>query len=306
MSSSTIVIHRSSVFRQARVADFLELTKPKISVLVLAAVGVAAFVASWGQPDPWVVLHALVGTWFVAGSASALNQWFERGRDALMERTADRPLPTRRLSGAQVLSFGGATVATGVSYLWLAVNWQAALWAALTWGIYVGIYTPLKSRTALNTAVGAVAGALPMLIGWSAVEGSLLGTSCSRVAALFFILFLWQFPHFMAIAWIYRQQYRRAGLKMLTVVDPTGRRAGVQAVLSALALLLVSLVPAVLTPGSGSSLYAVAAFVLGVAQLACAVGFLVRLDEPSARLLLRATLVYLPALLVLLMLIPWV
>jgi protoheme IX farnesyltransferase len=170
----------------------------------------------------------------------------------------------------------------------------------LTWFTYVWIYTPLKRLTPANTAVGAVAGALPVLMGWSAV-GAPLGL---KAFTLFLIVFLWQFPHFMAIAWIYRHQYAAAGLQMLPVVDPSGRRAGAQAVVSALALVPVSLIPAVLELAGGA--YFGWALLLGVCQLCCALVFLWKLDEASARRLLHASLVYLPAVLLLLMLGPLV
>jgi protoheme IX farnesyltransferase len=283
----------------ARAADYIELTKPKIGALVLVAVAVAYYVASWGQPAPLVLLHLLLGTLLVSASASALNQWLERETDALMERTAGRPLPARRLTSAQVLSFAALTICGGFAYLAVAVNLRTALLGALTWFLYVWVYTPLKSRTAANTVVGAIAGALPVLMGWSAGGAALDG----RAWALFLILFLWQFPHFMAIAWIYRRQYARGGLKMLTVVDPSGRRAGLHAVAAALALLPVSFVPALFVPHV--SWYVALAFLLGAGQLACALVFFARLDEVSARRLLRASLVYLPALLALLILVPW-
>jgi protoheme IX farnesyltransferase len=257
-------------------------------------------VASWGQPaNPLVLIHLLLGTFFVSASASALNQWLERQTDARMERTAGRPLPAGRLSSAQVVSFAIVSIGGGLLYLALVVNFQTALLGLLTWFLYVWVYTPLKSRTAANTVVGAIAGALPILMGWSA-EGAVLDF---RAWALFFTVFLWQFPHFMAIAWIYRRQYERGGLKMLTVVDPSGRQAGLHAVAAALALLPVSFVPALFVPGI--SWYVALAFVLGAGQLASAVAFCARLDEVSARRLLRASLVYLPALLALLMLVPW-
>ena len=277
--------------------DVCQLTKPKIGVLILATVAVSGFVARWGQPDPWLLAAAMLGTFLVAGSASALNQWIERRRDALMPRTADRPLPAGRLSDRQVMAFAAVLLAAGFFCLLLAVNWPTALVGLTTWFIYVCVYTPLKSRTAINTAVGAVAGAMPVLIGWTAVGAA----PDTRAAALFLIVFLWQFPHFMAIAWIYREQYARGGMKMLSVVDPSGRRSGVQAVLAAVALLPVSFVPAL---GVGGSWYIACAFVLGTLQLACAVLFFTRLSDASARLLLRASLVYLPALLALLALVP--
>jgi protoheme IX farnesyltransferase len=296
VSSLTTVNRRTGVL--SRAADYVELTKPKIAVLVLITVAVAAFVGAWGQPNPWMLFHALVGTLLVAASASALNQWLEIGRDALMDRTADRPLPAGRLHPLEVLAFAALAIVFGVLYLALLVNWQAAVWGFLTWLTYVWIYTPLKVVSPLNTTVGAVSGALPMLIGWSAGEAAL----DARAAAMFSIVFLWQYPHFMAIAWIYRKQYARAGMQMLPVVDPTGRRAGVQAVLAAAALLPVSIIPAMNAPDA--SWFWISALVLGLAQLACAIAFYRRMNETSARWLLRASLVYLPALLVLLVLVP--
>lgn len=298
MSATTITIAPRRALVIGRLADYVELTKPKIAILLLVTVAVACCVARWSQPEPWILLHTLLGTLLVASSASALNQWLERRRDSLMPRTASRPLPAGRLTSLEVLCFAAVTIVIGVIHLAWTLNLATAFVGLLTWFLYVWVYTPLKSRTAWNTAVGAVAGALPVLMGWTSS-----GTAIDeRALALFMILFLWQFPHFMAIAWIYRKQYASAGLKMMTVVDPTGRRAGVQAVLAALALLPVSFVPAIMAPGA--ALYMSAALVLGVGQLACAVAFCAHKDETSARRLLRASLVYLPALLTLLMFAP--
>ncbi len=204
-----------------RVADYVELTKPRIATLVLVTVAMAAFVAGWGPPNPWLLFDTLLGTALVAASASALNQWLERVSDGQMQRTCDRPLPAGRLGSAEVLAFSAVTIVLGFGYLALAVNWLTAALGLLTWFTYVWIYTPLKRITPANTAVGAVAGALPVLMGWAAVDTA-LGL---KAFTLFLIVFLWQFPHFMAIAWIYRQQYAAAGLRMLPVVDPSGRRA---------------------------------------------------------------------------------
>jgi protoheme IX farnesyltransferase len=201
-----------------------------------------------------------------------------------------------------VVSIG--TIVVGTIYLGLTVNWTTASLGLLTWFLYVWVYTPLKRRTWLNTMVGAVAGALPVLIGWAATGASLNPLVDVRALALFLVLFLWQFPHFMAIAWIYRRQYKRAGLKMLTTVDPSGRRAGVQAVACALALLPVSFVPGLLTPGAGT--FVTIAFVLGIGQLICAVLFLISANETSARRLLKASLIYLPAMLALLAVLPFI
>ena len=281
-----------------RVCDYVELTKPKIAVLELVTVAVAAVLASAGAPDLWLVLHALIGTALIAAGASAWNQLLERDTDALMQRTADRPLPSGRMGAREVAVFGSVSAVVGVAYLSLLVNPLTAALGAITWVLYVCIYTPLKSRSHANTMVGAVAGAMPILMGWAAV-GQPLDLAA---ATLFLIVFLWQFPHFMAIAWIYRRQYAAAGLQMLPVVDPSGLRAGGQAVLAALALLPVSLLPSMVS--FAGPLYFVWALFLGAAQIACAAFFLFRLSDLSARILLRASLVYLPALLIWLMLGP--
>ena len=281
-----------------RWADYLELTKPRIGAMVLVTVAVAAFVANWGPPRTWLLFNTLLGTALVAASASALNQWLERDTDARMPRTANRPLPAARLTGAQVMGFAVATILAGTIYLAVAVEPRTALLGLLTWALYVWVYTPLKKRSPMNTTVGAVAGAMPVLMGWSATGAPL----DLRAWSLFLIVFLWQFPHFMAIAWIYRQQYAAAGLKMLPVVDPSGYRAASQAIVSALVLIPVSLVPGLLRPGG--EVYLAWALLLGVAQLACAVSFFVQLNDHSARRLLLASLVYLPAMMGLLVLGP--
>ncbi|HUY89325.1 MAG TPA: heme o synthase [Pirellulales bacterium] len=298
MSMPAVSYADSRLLSWQRVCDYVELTKPKIAALELVTVAVAAVVASSGTLDPWRLFHALLGTALVAAGASAWNQLLERETDALMERTADRPLPAGRLSVREVLGFGSAASLAGVLYLALLVNPLTSALGAATWVLYVCIYTPLKSRSHANTMVGAVAGAMPILMGWAAVGRSLdLGA-----ATLFLIVFLWQFPHFMAIAWIYRRQYAEAGLQMLPVVDPSGLRAGGQAVLAALALLPVSLLPSMVS--FAGSVYFAWALLLGAAQLACAAMFLFRLSDGSARMLLRASLVYLPSLLTWLMLGP--
>jgi heme o synthase len=284
--------------------DYVELTKPKISVLVLVTVAVSMFVAAWGPPSPWLLVNTLIGTALVAASASALNQRLERRSDALMDRTVSRPLPAGRLSERDALVFGAVTIIVGLVYLLAAVNWLTAALGAATWVLYVAIYTPLKRTTPLNTVIGAVAGALPTLMGWSAAGGSFAMSPGGVMAAtLFVIVYLWQFPHFMAIAWIYRRQYAAASLRMLTVVDASGWRAGQQAVFAALALLPVSLVPAMQHAGP---VYFAAAVILGLVYIAFSTLFCIRRDEASARWLLRASLVYLPALLFMIMLVPLV
>lgn len=300
MSISTLSCQRTRPALLVRFSDYLELTKPKIALLELVTVAVAASLAGWPSTDPWSLVRALLGTALVAASASALNQWIERHRDARMARTSNRPLPGGRLASLEVVIFGAMTGMAGMVYLALAVNVPTALLGALSWLLYVAVYTPMKARSPANTVVGAVAGALPILMGWTAVGGRLN----LAAATLFLIVYLWQFPHFMAIAWIYRQQYAQAGMQMLSVVDPSGRRAGVQAVCSALALLPVSLVPAMVS-FAGPTYFAWALF-LGLGQAVCAVMFWRRPSEGSARVLLRASLVYLPTLLLMLLLGPFV
>ncbi len=299
MSTSSISIIRQQRTRAlARIADYIELTKPRIGLLVLVTVAVSSYVAQWGDLKLWPTVHTLLGTFLVAASASALNQWIERRRDANMQRTENRPLPAGRLGSAEVLTFAAVTIVAGTAHLAFAVNLTTALLGLLTWLLYVWIYTPLKVHTAWNTAVGAIAGALPVMMGWAATGAAF----DLRALALFTIVFLWQFPHFMAIAWIYRRQYAQAGMKMLPVVDPSGKRAGVQAVLAAVGLVPVSLIPGLLAPGT--SIYLWIAMLLGIGQCLCAVRFFRRLDDDSARLLLRASLIYLPVLLGFLMLVP--
>jgi protoheme IX farnesyltransferase len=250
---------------------------------------VAAYLASpWGV-DASILLHTVVGAALVAASAGAWNQWWEQAADAQMPRTANRPLPAGRLDSRQVIVFGTATLIAGALELALAVSLLTAGVALATWLIYVLAYTPLKTRSPLNTAVGAVSGALPILIGWTAAGAAI----DIRAVALVAVMFLWQFPHFMAIAWLYRADYARAGQRMLTVVDPTGVRAGAQAVIGALVLIPVSLVPA-LSPQAGSpAIYCGWAVLLGAAQLTAATLFLLHRDDRSARRLLRASLAYL-------------
>ena len=204
-----------------RLADYVELTKPRIAVMVLVTVAAGYLAAAGSSARLLPLVHTLIGTGLVAAGASAWNMWIERASDARMRRTADRPLPAGRLHHLEAVIFGTALGVTGVNYLYHALpSPAAALVAALTFLIYVTVYTPLKSITPLNTHVGAIPGALPPVIGWCAATG----TISWNAVALFAILLFWQLPHFMAIAWMYRQDYGRAGLKMIPVADPTARR----------------------------------------------------------------------------------
>jgi protoheme IX farnesyltransferase len=253
--------------------------------------------AAGGSPDPLLLLHTVLGTALVAGGASALNQLLEKNSDALMRRTENRPLPAGRLQPLEVWIFGVSLGVAGIAWLAVALRQPCTpLVAAFTFAAYVGIYTPLKPRTPLNTLVGAVPGALPPVIGWTAVRGT-FGT---EAWVLFAILFLWQVPHFLAIAWIYRDDYARAGLRMLPVVDPEGTQTGRNMVVYCLALIPASLAPVM--QGAAGPFYVVGALLLGAGFLASAAGFRRAPSVGQARRVLRASLLYLPGLLLLLIL----
>ena len=298
MSTSIAAVDTPRPEGLARAADYVALSRPRIAVLVLAAVAVGAWTAGPQYVSSLMLLHTLIGTTLVAASASAMNQWIERERDRHMRRTATRPLPSGRLTSRQAFVFGTATVGTGLAYLALTVNLPTAGFALATWLLYVVVYTPLKTRTAQNTSIGAIAGALPVLIGWASTGAAINLTTASLTA----VLYLWQFPHFGAIAWIYRDQYDRAGMKMLSVVDPSGRRLSRQAVVTALCLIPVGMLPAL--ECADPRLFSVWALAFGLAYLAASWMFAQRLDDASASRLLKISLVYLPAQLILLMMVP--
>jgi protoheme IX farnesyltransferase len=268
------------------------LTKPRITLMVLFTVAIGALLASPDVPDLTLLLNTVVGTALVAAGASALNQLLERNVDAQMRRTENRPLPAGRLQPVEVLCFG--LTLSGLGLAWLALTGRhplAVLIAAVTLVSYVLIYTPLKRHTTLNTLIGAVPGALPPVIGWTAITGTLDSTAL----VIFLIVFLWQVPHFLAIAWMYRDDYAQAGLKMLPVIDEDGSRTGRQMLLYCLALVPVSLLP-VLNQRAGW-VYGLGALALGLMFLAATLGFATRHSSDRARQVLRASLVYLPALL---------
>jgi protoheme IX farnesyltransferase len=281
---------------RSRTADYLELTKARVAVLVLFTVAAGFWLGARGTPDLAMLVHTVVATGLVAAGASALNQLLERHTDALMRRTEGRPLPSGRLQPVEVLAFGLALTLGGLIYLAAVVRQPlAVLVAVFTVVSYVLLYTPLKRRTTLNTLVGAVPGALPPVIGWTAARGDL----GPEALALFLILFIWQVPHFLAIAWIYREDYARAGLRMLPAADPTGRLTGRQMTLYCLTLIPVSLLPCLL--GEAGPAYLMAAIALGLAFLASALGFLHEVSTDQARRVLKASLIYLPVLLALLL-----
>jgi protoheme IX farnesyltransferase len=275
----------------ARAADFVELTKPRITFLVLVTTAVGYALGVGSAFHPGVFLSLLVGTALVSGGASALNQWAERDADALMARTVTRPLPSGRLAPADALAFGLSISIVGLALLAGAVNGLAALLAAVTLAIYVLAYTPLKRVTSLCTLVGAVPGAIPPMIGWAAARGSL-----DREAwALFAVLFLWQLPHFLSIAWIYREDYARAGFPMLPVTDPDGRSTARQTVAYAAALIPATLLAGAFSAAGESYLWS--ALALGGIFVACTVAFALRRSVRSARLVFLVSVIYLPAVL---------
>ncbi|REK31477.1 MAG: protoheme IX farnesyltransferase [Planctomycetota bacterium] len=306
MSMSTIALEGRREGLAARLSDLYQLTRPRIALLELVTVSVGAVVAAAGIPaEPIVLLHAIVGTTLLAASASMINQWLECETDRLMPRTADRPLPAGRVSPAQVVGLGMFSGIAGVLYLIALVNLATALLGLVCWTLYTAVYTPLKFRTPANTFVGAIAGAIPVLMGWTAVSGSFAGPQGILAATLFLVVFLWQFPHFMAIAWLYRHDYQAAGVRVIPTVDPTGRRAGAQAVMAALVLIPITLLPAVLLWTLDlSAAYFAGALSLGLMQAFAAIRFALSRDDATARRLLHATLIYLPVLFGLLLMVP--
>jgi protoheme IX farnesyltransferase len=283
---------------EGRLAAYVALTKPRITVMVLVTVATGFLLGARGASHPSTLLLTLLGTGLVAGGASAWNQYLERERDLRMRRTASRPLPSGRLAPWEASAFGTGLALAGLTILALGVNLESAAVALSTFVLYAAVYTPIKTRTTLNTAVGAVPGALPPVIGWAAATGRL----GAEAWAMFLIVFLWQFPHFLAIAWIYRDDYARAGYRMLPAVDPRGAITGRQAAGYALALIPAGLLPTIV--GLAGGLYFAGALVLGASYLYYAVRFWSQVNESTARQLLRASFVYLPAILMLLLLNP--
>lgn len=301
-SPTSVAADRSPL--AARLADYWQLTKPRIVAMELITIAMGFFLAagSAGRSD-WSLMALFatcIGTGLVAASASALNMWLERRLDALMTRTANRPLPAGRLEPWQAGVFGVGLLLLGTTVLLLGAGVPTLVLNLVCWWLYVVAYTPLKTRSTLNTAVGAASGALPIVIGWVAAGGALDGVAL----ALFGVLYLWQYPHFMAIAWRCRDDYQRAGYVMSTTVDPSGRRAGFEAILGAVLLLLVSLVPAVLASGWVlAAAYIVWTLVLGAVYLRASLAFARAPGDGTSRTLLRASLLYLPGWIVGLLLV---
>jgi heme o synthase len=277
-------------------ADLAELTKARITTMVVVTAAAGYLLASGGRVDLVHLLHALVGTGLVAAGAGVLNQVLERDADALMRRTADRPIPSGRIDADDALLLGVAVSVGGLAYLAIAVNLLTALLGAATLSAYIFVYTPMKRISPLATLVGAVPGAVPPMMGWTAARDAVdVGAW-----ALFGILFLWQLPHFLAIAWMYRADYERGGFPMLPVLDPDGARTARQMILYAAALVPVSLLPSVL--GLTGAVYFLGALALGLAFLGFAFAFDRARSGRAARHLLLVSVIYLPAILAVMLL----
>lgn len=274
---------------------YFELTKPDVTFLVVLSTLAGFYMAARGPLNFVLLVHAVLGTTLVAAGTSALNHYFERASDAVMRRTAQRPLPLGLLQPRDVLVFGSALILAGGLYLALLVNALSCALALATTFSYLGAYTPLKKRSTLATLVGAFPGAVPPLIGWAAASGTL----SAGAWVLYAILFLWQFPHFLAIAWMYREDYARAGIQMLPVVDRSGAATYRQILGCTAATILVSALPAVM--GLAGIRYFFGALVLGMLFMQVAVWASRDKTNARAKWLMHASVVYLPVLFALMM-----
>jgi protoheme IX farnesyltransferase len=292
--STEVVVGALARDRRRVVADLVALAKPRVVLMVMVTTAVGYYVGLTGAPDYARLVHLLIGTLLAAGGTLALNQYWERDVDARMERTRARPLPDGRLAPLEALLFGGAVTLAGLAYLGALVSTLSLVVTGLTTALYLFAYTPLKLRTPLCTIVGAVPGALPPVTGWVASRDD-LGVGAW---VLFGIMFLWQLPHTLAIARLYRDDYARAGVRLLPVVDAEGTSTERQIVTGCLALLAVSLLPTLI--GLAGPIYFVGAFLLGAAFVVLGARQALAPSAGSARRVLLASLLYLPVLLALL------
>jgi protoheme IX farnesyltransferase len=290
------VLDRPRLSLRERLSAYAELTKPRITFLIVLTSAAGFVLGSRGPVDYVALVSALFGIGLLSSGIATLNQYAERELDGLMRRTANRPLPAGRLAPWEALAFGAATTVLAEAYLLVFVNPLSALLGLTVIAGYLFAYTPLKTRTSLSTLVGAFPGAVPPLIGWTAARGSL----SLEGWVLFEILFLWQFPHFLAIAWMYREDYSRAGILMLPVVEPNGRVTAQQIVVYTLMLLPVSLLPFAL--GMAGRIYLYGAIVLGLLFLYSSLRAAFSMSRQQARSLLLASVLYLPLLVILMVL----
>ncbi len=290
MKASAETLNATSVAEKSWPAVFADLVKARLTALVLLTTFVGFYLGERGSVDFLQMFHALFGTALVAGGAAALNQLLEREYDAKMRRTATRPLPSGRLQPVTVAVFGGVCSVAGLIYLATLVNLLTSVVGAVTSISYLFIYTPLKRVTWVNTLIGAIPGALPPLMGWTAARNEFNGEGW----ALFAILAFWQIPHFMAIAWLYREDYAKAGFVMLPNLPRGGSRTAQQAVGNTIVLLLASLIPFAL--GLNGKIYLIAALILGAGYCWTAIRFAQQLTAQRARQLFLASIIYLPLL----------
>ncbi len=284
--------------RRLTVKDYIELTKPRITWLIVMSTAIGYYFGHSGHWSMLNVLHTLIGTALMASGTAALNQWYERDADLLMNRTKFRPLPSGRIQSRPALWFGIALAVAGTLELGFGVNWLCSSLCVLTLAMYLFLYTPLKQKTWWSTTIGAFPGAMPPLIGFAGAAGKLTAEAWVLGA----ILFLWQFPHFYAIAWMYREDYQRAGIKMLPVVEPDGVSTSRQIILYSLFLIPISLLPKWL--GMTGSLYLVGALALGAWFLYSGVQVALDRTRLKARRVLLTSVVYLPVLYALMVLDP--
>lgn len=274
---------------KSQLAYYIELTKPRILIMILVTL-VIAMVAAGGSVSLLAVIHASIGTVLVAASASVMNQWIEQERDGVMKRTCRRPLPTGRVASSQAAWMGWVLLFAGIGYLILFVNLPTMWCGVATWVLYVWVYTPLKMVSWTNTLVGTLPGALPVWMGWTAAEGSLLDV---EAWVLLGVVVAWQLPHFMAIAYMYREQYESAGYKMITVTDPSGWGAALHAILGSIALVVLA-VMAIPPVGIVSGILSLAAVAVSVWMLQASIRFVRGPDMKTARTMLRVSLLHLP------------
>jgi protoheme IX farnesyltransferase len=290
MKATTQSLSPTNIIEKGRLAIVCDLVKARLTFLVLLTTLVGFYAGFQGPMDYALMFHALLGTTLVACGAAALNQWWEREHDAKMRRTETRPLPSGQMHPETALVFGAAMAVVGLVYLAITVNLLTSFLGAVTLASYVFVYTPLKRVTTWNTVIGAIPGGLPPLMGWVAARGEMTYEG----VALFAILFFWQMPHFLAIAWMYREEYAKAGFMMLPVVDADGSHTGRQTVSHTLGLLLVSFCPALF--GLAGVVYFFGAGLLGAIFLWFAIRFARELTETQARKLFLVSIVYLPLL----------
>jgi heme o synthase len=280
-------------YERTRIADYWDLTKPGITFLVVITAFAAAYLASGATPDLLTLFRAVFGIALISSGGGALNHYLERSRDSLMNRTRNRPIPSGRLHPGEALVFGSILSVSGILYLAIAGNLLTGILGAITLIFYIGIYTPLKSRSPHSTIVGAVPGAMPPILGWTAITGSI----SVEAFALFAIVFFWQMPHFLGIAWMYRKDYEKGGFLILPVIEPDGKSTMRMSLTYCLGLIPISLLPAVLN--LAGSVYFVGAIVFGLGFLYFAIKTTLHISNQNARNLVLASVLYLPVIMAL-------